>query len=166
MRRWVCYRAARPCRNDRGSVAGISTDEAIRLKDSPDRWMTNRYPLIEAGMPRRDCMNWLCPRGRDGLGDGGVARGRDRSAIPRLRGRYQASCSRCTRKCNGRGCEIGALRSRGIERHADVPALADSGEPPALGKSCEQTACTGQDGLGMADTPNANSCCASGPSRC
>ena len=36
----------------------ISTDEAIRMKTSRDRWMTNRYPLIEAGMPRSDCLNW------------------------------------------------------------------------------------------------------------
>ena len=37
---------------------GISTDEAGRMKDSRDRWMRNRYPLIEAGMSRRDCMEW------------------------------------------------------------------------------------------------------------
>ena len=37
---------------------GISTDEAIRMKDSRDRWMTNRYPLIEAGMSRSDCADW------------------------------------------------------------------------------------------------------------
>ena len=37
---------------------GISTDEAIRMKDSRDRWITNRYPLIEAGMSRRDCADW------------------------------------------------------------------------------------------------------------
>ena len=36
---------------------GISTDEAIRMKDSRDRWMTNRYPLIEAGMSRSDCLS-------------------------------------------------------------------------------------------------------------
>ena len=36
---------------------GISTDEAIRMKPSRDRWITNRYPLIEAGMSRRDCMD-------------------------------------------------------------------------------------------------------------
>ena len=29
---------------------GISTDEAVRMKDSRDRWMTNRYPLIQAGL--------------------------------------------------------------------------------------------------------------------
>ena len=37
---------------------GISTDEAIRMKDSRDRWMANRYPLIEAGISRRDCLDW------------------------------------------------------------------------------------------------------------
>ena len=37
---------------------GISTDEAIRMKDSRDRWITNRYPLIEAGMSRKDCADW------------------------------------------------------------------------------------------------------------
>lgn len=37
---------------------GISTDEAIRMKNSRDRWMVNRYPLIEAGMSRRDCVDW------------------------------------------------------------------------------------------------------------
>ena len=37
---------------------GISTDEAIRMKTSRDPWMTNRYPLIERGMSRSDCMNW------------------------------------------------------------------------------------------------------------
>ena len=37
---------------------GISTDEVIRMKTSRDRWMTNRYPLIEVGMSRSDCLNW------------------------------------------------------------------------------------------------------------
>ena len=38
---------------------GISTDEAVRMKDSQDRWMNNRYPLIEAGMSRSDCLQWV-----------------------------------------------------------------------------------------------------------
>ena len=37
---------------------GISTDEAIRMKTSRDRWVKNRYPLIEVGMSRRECMQW------------------------------------------------------------------------------------------------------------
>ena len=41
---------------------GISTDEAIRMKTSRDKWMTNRYPLIEAGMSRSDCADWWAIR--------------------------------------------------------------------------------------------------------
>ena len=36
---------------------GISTDEAVRMKDSRNHWMANRYPLIGAGMSRRDCID-------------------------------------------------------------------------------------------------------------
>ena len=41
---------------------GISTDEAIRMKTSRDAWITNRYPLIEAGMSRKDCADWWAAR--------------------------------------------------------------------------------------------------------
>ena len=41
---------------------GISTDEAIRMKTSRDAWIRNRYPLIEAGMSRRDCADWWSAR--------------------------------------------------------------------------------------------------------
>ena len=37
---------------------GISTDEAVRMRDSRDRWIRNRYPLIETGMSRGDCIDW------------------------------------------------------------------------------------------------------------
>ena len=37
---------------------GISTDEAVRMKDSRDRWIRNRYPLIETGMSRQNCIDW------------------------------------------------------------------------------------------------------------
>lgn len=38
---------------------GISTDEAARMKPARNRWQTNRWPLIEAGMSRWDCLRWL-----------------------------------------------------------------------------------------------------------
>ena len=41
---------------------GISTDEAIRTRTSRDWWISNRYPLIEAGMSRRDCLDWWSAR--------------------------------------------------------------------------------------------------------
>lgn len=36
----------------------ISTDEAVRMCTSRDKWIENRYPLIEAGMSRKDCLAW------------------------------------------------------------------------------------------------------------
>ncbi len=41
---------------------GISTDEFSRTRPSRERWMRNRYPLIEAGMSRRDCLAWWAAR--------------------------------------------------------------------------------------------------------
>lgn len=38
---------------------GISTDEASRMKPSSKPWIVNRWPLIEKGMSRWDCYNWL-----------------------------------------------------------------------------------------------------------
>lgn len=38
---------------------GISIDEAHRMKPSRDKWMVNRWPLIELSMSRIDCIQWL-----------------------------------------------------------------------------------------------------------
>lgn len=38
---------------------GISTDEASRIKPSQQRWNVNRWPLIEMGMSRWDCLQWM-----------------------------------------------------------------------------------------------------------
>ncbi|CDN95775.1 MULTISPECIES: hypothetical protein [Agrobacterium] len=38
---------------------GISLDEALRMKPSFETWQINRWPLIERGMTRRDCLHWL-----------------------------------------------------------------------------------------------------------
>jgi len=40
-------------------LIGISTDEAARMKPSRDKWIENRWPLVEAGMSRRDCIAWF-----------------------------------------------------------------------------------------------------------
>ena len=42
---------------------GISTDEALRMKPSDVKYITNRWPLIEMGMSRKDCEAWLVSRG-------------------------------------------------------------------------------------------------------
>jgi hypothetical protein len=38
---------------------GITTDEVIRATASRHRWEHKRHPLIEAGMSRGDCIEWL-----------------------------------------------------------------------------------------------------------
>ena len=38
---------------------GISTDEAQRMKPARDKYILNKYPLIELNMSRQDCLNYL-----------------------------------------------------------------------------------------------------------
>ena len=38
---------------------GISRDEIQRVKDSRERWVVNRWPLIEKMMSRHDCQVWF-----------------------------------------------------------------------------------------------------------
>jgi len=38
---------------------GITTDEAMRMKPSRDKWVTHTWPLIEKEMSRQGCLNWF-----------------------------------------------------------------------------------------------------------
>jgi hypothetical protein len=42
---------------------GISTDERRRAKLSREKWFDVRYPLIEAGMTRGHCLEWMANKG-------------------------------------------------------------------------------------------------------
>lgn len=42
---------------------GISSDEATRMKPSRDAWYAIRWPLIELGMSRHHCLDWMKKRG-------------------------------------------------------------------------------------------------------
>jgi hypothetical protein len=42
---------------------GISLDEAHRMKDSRKSYITNRWPLIENGIARRQCLDWMAVKG-------------------------------------------------------------------------------------------------------
>lgn len=44
-------------------LIGISTDEATRMKPARQRWLRNRWPLVELGMSRSDCVLWLTRNG-------------------------------------------------------------------------------------------------------
>jgi hypothetical protein len=41
---------------DATALIGISLDEATRMKPSRTPWVTNRYPLVDAGLRRGDCL--------------------------------------------------------------------------------------------------------------
>lgn len=41
------------------SWIGISADELYRMKQSRDWWAENRWPLVELGMTRRKCLQWM-----------------------------------------------------------------------------------------------------------
>ena len=38
---------------------GISLDEATRMKASREKWVEHRWPLIDLGMTRQDCIDWF-----------------------------------------------------------------------------------------------------------
>ena len=40
----------------------INKDEMMRVKDSQDSWVENRWPLLEREMNRRDCLQWFSDR--------------------------------------------------------------------------------------------------------
>lgn len=42
---------------------GISMDEAMRMKPARNLWQTHRWPLIEKGINRRNCLKWLADNG-------------------------------------------------------------------------------------------------------
>jgi len=45
------------------SWIGISIDELSRMKASPFKYAANRWPLLELGMSRRDCLEWMKDNG-------------------------------------------------------------------------------------------------------
>lgn len=40
-------------------LIGISSDEAIRMKPSRNAFIEHRWPLIDLGMSRHDCLDWM-----------------------------------------------------------------------------------------------------------
>lgn len=44
-------------------LIGISTDEALRMKPATEAWKKHRWPLIELGMNRNDCLRWIERKG-------------------------------------------------------------------------------------------------------
>jgi len=42
---------------------GISYDESIRMKPSHNKWIDHKWPLVDMGMRRLDCLKWMEKRG-------------------------------------------------------------------------------------------------------
>lgn len=40
-------------------LIGISTDEALRAKPSNVHWIEHEHPLLDIGMSRKDCIDWI-----------------------------------------------------------------------------------------------------------
>lgn len=59
VKRFLGVKTAREIKDPVTMWMGISTDEIERVKPSQERWIVNRYPLIEKMMNRLDCSNWL-----------------------------------------------------------------------------------------------------------
>lgn len=72
VRRWLRRRGVKRC----DLWIGITTDEAHRAKDADVKWITHRWPLLDLGMNRADCVRivseaglppaprsscWMCP---------------------------------------------------------------------------------------------------------
>ncbi len=46
---------------------GISLDEIQRMKDPPEKWCENRWPLLEKRMTRLHCLEWMRDKGYNQL---------------------------------------------------------------------------------------------------
>jgi hypothetical protein len=42
---------------------GISYDESLRMRPSRSPWIEHQWPLVELGMRRQDCLDWMKARG-------------------------------------------------------------------------------------------------------
>lgn len=58
-KRWMRMNGVLQCEN----WIGVSKDERRRIKVSRYKWIRNRYPLVELGMNREDCLWLICSHG-------------------------------------------------------------------------------------------------------
>lgn len=63
MRRLLGYAPRERVKRNITQWFGITTDEAVRMKEPPEKWISGRWPLIENRMSRWDCIAWLKDNG-------------------------------------------------------------------------------------------------------
>lgn len=59
IRRQLGYKHKQWMRHQLNIILGISTDEAQRMKEPKEKYLTNVYPLIDENWSRIDCLNYL-----------------------------------------------------------------------------------------------------------
>lgn len=63
VREYLGYKPRQRVRHHVELWMGISTDEIERVKPSAVKYITNKYPLIDRGMSRDDCLRWMRAKG-------------------------------------------------------------------------------------------------------
>ena len=128
-------------------LIGISQDEAHRIKPSRRLFMTNAYPLVELGMRRWDCLQWLkrhgypepsksacigCPYTSD-------ARWRERRDRQPDEWRQAVEIDRLLRTGDARGIRGTEYMHRSCVPLADVDlsTAAERGQPDLFGNECD-----------------------------
>lgn len=55
VRRWLGYKPRQHVKEAVRAMLGITVEEATRMKSSRTRWVTNTWPLVDAGLTRSHC---------------------------------------------------------------------------------------------------------------
>lgn len=63
MRSYLGYKPRQRVKESVTCLIGISLDEVTRIKPSRTKWITNKWPLIDAGMRRHDCLRLISENG-------------------------------------------------------------------------------------------------------
>jgi hypothetical protein len=59
VRRLLGYQMGERCKHKAVCIQGISFDELNRMRPNRTPWITNEYPLVDAGMTRTDCREFF-----------------------------------------------------------------------------------------------------------
>ena len=128
-------------------LLGISVDEAHRMKPSRRKFMVNSYPLVDLGMRRWDCLQWIKRHGYSEPGKSACigcpytsdARWRDRRDNQPDEWQQAVEMDRALRQGDARGM-------RGLEymhrscvplAEVDLSTAAERGQGDLFGNECE-----------------------------
>jgi len=139
-----------PARIAPGAVTmllGISRDEAHRMKPARRKFMVNSYPLVDLGMSRWDCLQWMKRAGYPEPGKSACigcpytsdARWRDRRDNQPDEWQQAVEMDQTLRQGDARGMRGLEYmhRSRVPLDQVDLRNAAERGQPDLFGNECE-----------------------------